>query len=373
MSEAALDYVKACPHSNVRGATRKLFEAIARAIPEGHTTTRVIDMDELAEYARIHRGTVVRRLPRLIDIGEIAVLDGGQGSHYARYTMVHLEGIAPAASAELPIIRRVSPRRAPAASSQTPTLFDRPTEHEGSSKRSITSDHKLVWRVITTITSWLLKTITSDHKSSKTITSHEDPAKRSITSDHNDHKLALPLGVDGTRARDVHTFKNVHTHAPPSDEPTKAENTKPPPCRWAGTVHAWCGGRVHVPMELHREFLRKHGRQPHETDADVEATLIAFYERRSATIPIGLRIAVNDFKFWRDAYAEEFPSEASTNRGRPANPRAEPPADLYRLAAAQRHHRRGGGCPHDTMCETTTACIARMVADGRAEREQQTG
>ena len=155
------------------------------------------------------------------------------------------------------------------------------------------------------------------------------------------------LDVDDARARDVRThLKEVHTHAPPAAEPSPPRRA----CRLTGTVHAWCDGRVHVPLVLHQDFIRKHGRLEGERDVDVEAKLFAFYAKRDATLPPGQSISENDFQFWRRAYAEEF-------GGTPLRER--------RATARGPDIRGGSRCPHETICDSTAACIARVIAEGR--------
>jgi hypothetical protein len=180
------------------------------------------------------------------------------------------------------------------------------------------------------------------------------PEERQINFDPFD-RSTLPLDVDDARTREyVHT-SNVHTHtAPPPNEPTTHGNPPPPPCRYAGTVHAWCAGRVHVPTALHREFLAKLGRSPGETNREQEARLLAFYAQTCADLAPDQPIGENDFKFWRRAFAGRFV-------------RAGP------IAVESRPDVWGTGCPHTPTCASTRECIDRRLADGRAEQRRRSG
>jgi len=121
MSDAALLYVRGCTHPTVKDGTRDLFEAIAHFVPEGETTTPFVGMPDLASQARRSLRTVVKRLPDLVAIGEVLVLDGGLGK-IARYQIVHLAGAPPIVAAALPLradLRSVERRARP-----RPTLPD---------------------------------------------------------------------------------------------------------------------------------------------------------------------------------------------------------------------------------------------------------
>ncbi len=345
MSDAAKTRVKACTHPQVKGATRKLFEAIADHIPEGHTTTPIMDMDNLAARARIHRRTVVTRLPRLIAIGEIRVLDGGQGSHYARYTMVHLDGEAPATNADLPLVGLVTPPRPRSkepSESATPTLFDDPAFDRSQVTKVRRNDRSQVitsWlaQVITTITSWLAAafdrsqvTKVRRNDRSQVITSTEGPTKRSITSDHK----SLPL--DGTYYLKERTTTTTARASPDTT------STKPPPCRWLGTVHAWCSGRFHMPMQLHVEIRNRLARRPGETTADLDAQLFARYADVIAGIPDEHDLPdEDDFTFWKRMLRPSAAERARSPSGESRPP--IPDNDLFARAAEERRQRYGGG------------------------------
>jgi hypothetical protein len=326
VSKAAEDYVDACAHPAVREAARTVFKAIACLIPEGQTTTPFTGMGDLASQARprLHRRTVVKRIQDLVAIGEIKVLDGGQGLK-ARYTIVHLDGEQPIMEAPLPLradLRPVADRqrsRRP-VDDLTPSLFDEPAvpiEREQPAKN--------LWRWITC---WRRVLVIFDHMWAPWRRVHVIFDHMSITGTPKhviqDHMLAPPLGVD-SRARDVHTFKNVHTHAAPSEEPPNAAEERPSPI--VHPWHAWCRPLVCVPKTLHEDWRRKHP----------EAWLFAFYARTYAATPVEqLRLVVDEFKFWRAALAAEFTPQASAN--------APPPApDLQARAIEERRQRQGSG------------------------------
>jgi hypothetical protein len=162
---------------------------------------------------------------------------------------------------------------------------------------------------------------------------------RSATSAH-------PLAVDDARARDVLLLKETTTTtAPLSDPPRPRAVESPPcgspPCRYFGTRHAYCAGRVHVPMDFHREERRKLPRLPGETDADLDARLFAKYAAVLAAIPEteDLRGYKNEFEFWK-AHLRAAQGEAPS-KARAPNPR-EIPVDLYQLAEEQARQRRQG-------------------------------
>jgi len=311
MSGTATRHVATCTHPRVRGAARRLFEVIADRVPEGHTTTPLIDLDELAAAAPLHRRTVISRLQVLVDIGEVQVIDGGQGRTGARYTLVHLDGERPPTVVPLPL--RADLRAVP------PPTTDVSIPDAIASVRQTTDEHpaKTItsWRVpvlVATSWRWLVLVITSCRRwavlvatSRKTITSWIQLVATSTP--------VYPLGV-ASRARDVHTLQKepVHTHGPPRDERPTVEDSKPPPAivhPW----HAWCG-RVCVPKQLHQAWLQKD---------HAETWLFAFYARTcAATTAEQARAAVDEFKFWRAALAAEVASPPSRARA----PTVSPPA-----------------------------------------------
>jgi len=160
-----------------------------------------------------------------------------------------------------------------------------------------------------------------------------------------DHKLALPHDVDDARARAVRkSDSEVHTHTAPQHP-------------W----HAWCEGLVHVPKVLHEEFIRKLPRLPGDTDADVAATLIAFYVSTSAALPPDAEIADDDFKFWRRAFASTW----ATTRGSRHDDTGETRFTRQELEDAKIIRTRAyNGCPHDPRCATFADCI-RAIALAR--------
>src|SRR4051794_22933252 len=109
MSGAAHDCVRACTHPQGKGPTRALFDAIAHFVPEGETTTPFIAMrKDLAAQARLDRRTVVTHLGILVEIGEVKVIDGGQGRP-ARYQIVRLDGAQPITAVPLPLRADLQP------------------------------------------------------------------------------------------------------------------------------------------------------------------------------------------------------------------------------------------------------------------------
>lgn len=147
-----MDYVKALIHPDVTDVARAILDAIARLIPEGETTTLLIRMQVIADLARVHRRTVWEWMPVLVEMGEVQVVDGGQGRQ-ARYTLVHVAGAPPVTAAPLPLVG-ATPRRKPIRQpdTSTPDLFGPPLVRSESEELVITR--------ITRITSWARRSIT---------------------------------------------------------------------------------------------------------------------------------------------------------------------------------------------------------------------
>jgi hypothetical protein len=324
VSTAAEQYVQACTHPKVRGATRALLQAIAQLVPDGYTTTAAIGMDDLAAAAGLHRRTVLSRLEVLVTIGQVRVIDGGQG-RVARYMMVELDGARPLLNVPLPLradLQAVPPRVSSVeVDSDAAELVI--TSCSAAPELVITS----WWRHVLVITSTFLKGFLTP----VLVITSWGCRQLVITSTF----FIRPLG-NAPRARDVHTLKNVHTHThgaaprntgPPASEPP-GDPTPPPIVHpW----HAWCGPLVCVPNKLHEDWRRKHP----------EAWLFAFYARTHAATPVErLRLVVDEFKFWRTALAAEFTPQAT---GAAPNARAAPSADLYARAAEERRRRQGSG------------------------------
>jgi len=172
------------------------------------------------------------------------------------------------------------------------------------------------------------------------------------------------LPLSGTRARATYNNLRTTTSAPVvAAEP----QSRPPPCRWHGRSHAWCDGRVHVPMSFHLEERRKLARLPGQTDADLDAELFALYAAVLAGIPDSTPITDrNEFVFWKRVLR-------GTPTGRSWIPfRRSPPA----RASPARHEGVPSGtgrCPHDPRCASFTACRDRILTQAREERERRSG
>jgi hypothetical protein len=306
VSSQAEQHVKACTHPKVKGGARALLEAIARSIPEGQTATPSVTLDELAAGYSVKTASRARELLEAERV--IKVHDGGQGK-VARYEILGLTGERPIMAAPLPLVGRAKPPEA--------------------KKPRITSD---ILSDVLPFTSDILSEVPRTFCPKWLV--YFGHFVRSWWN------AALRL-ADVSRARAVRNTKyNTHTQiAPPAASPP----TKWPRCPQTGTVHAWCDGLVHVPMQLHRDFVRKHGRAVGQTDADIEAELFAFYTRRSAGLNPRDKIRENDFQFWRRCRNEEWPpvSSAAPTRSR-ASPRGEIPYDLYERGIEDERRRRGG-------------------------------
>jgi len=351
MSDDALKLVRACTHPQVKRSVRDLFEAIAALVPEGQTTTPPLTVPELAAHAQ-HSGRTAQDCRDVLEaIGAIKVHDGGRGK-VARYEILNLDGARPPVAAALPLradLREVKPRR---------TKEERSTSDLFSDVEDPTSE------IISDVPEVRAYDIGNFFRRWWSYVGNffrrwRDRTKEQRSTSEISSDVALPLDVDGTRARDVHTFKNVHTHAAPRDGPTKPEAVRPPPCRWFGRSHAWCDGRVHVPMELHHELVRKVGASVTATEADT--MLRAFYARECAAVPPEALIGENDFVFWRRRFTAAFGTPATAPRA-PTPPPRRPTFGAGNVA-----------CPHDPMCRTIGDCSERIVREARAAREEQTG
>jgi hypothetical protein len=208
MSAAALTYVEEWSHGcldpRVMRSARTLMRVIAQRIPEGETTTPLIGMDALADLGRVHRRTVVSQLQLLADLGEIQVIDGGQG-RVARYALVHLNGARPITAAPLPLIGAAAPPRA--AKPRIPPSPSSPTLFDLAAPATSPGDQRAI-NLCNQITSWLrrrlqpvisrLVLVISDHKLAEApvqpvISDHKFPSIERSDSEKpviSDHKLA---------------------------------------------------------------------------------------------------------------------------------------------------------------------------------------
>ncbi len=377
MSDAAKQRVAACTHPSVKDGVRKVFEAIAHFVPEGQTTTPIMKMDDLAVEAHVHRITVWRKVGDLVDLGEVEVLDRAPGRQ-ARYRIVHLDGPPPIADVPLPLradLRSVpKPRRPSPTEPPIPGLLDDPAGegedpainllHEPVAAVATRRPHllQLLQRPVAAVARWWVNLLHLLHVNLLHLLQRRKFSDQPVA-----RKPVAPVAGQGVdvdpRARDVHTFKEVHTHAATAAEP--AEPSHPPPRRVVHAWHAWCDGRVHVPKGLHADFLRWHGRRPGETDETVTAELVAFYARTCAELPSGQRTG-NEFTFWNRAYAKAFTPVAEA--------RAGPVAVGWRPSSqAPRDGVTGSNCPHEPRCARTPDCVARTIAEARGERREQSG
>lgn len=123
--------------------------------------------------------------------------------------------------------------------------------------------------------------------------------------------------------------------------------TPPPRCAHPNT-HAWCEGRVHVPKDLHFEFLDKLGTQPGESPAAKAGRLIAFYAATMRHLSPAATIG-DSYAFWKAAYGAWVSHEGQ---------RAATAAAITQQTQTY---------------ERTTAYIARVIAEGKAARERKSG
>jgi hypothetical protein len=310
LSGAAEEAVKAFTHPEVKGSARALLEKLAAQIPEGQTMTAPIALEEFVAMTGYSDKSTRDARDVLVRAGVVRVVGGGQGRR-ASYELLLLSG-----AGMDPVLPLIGPAKPPRPSSQqkpsaTPDLFSLPAREEIRANNIGNFYRSTMFNIGSLYRSWCVY-FGSFYRSC-------------VLNIGNFYRSSLPQGV-ASRARDVHTFKELHTHTPPTAEPI--EHAKPPPCRWRGTVHEWCG-RVCVPKGLHQEFLRK-GHTP--------AWLLAFYERTCAAIPIDERITVDDYKFWRAALKAALEKTAAgTHTETPYTcPHTDPPCEQPNWRCRQR-------------------------------------
>lgn len=303
MSDAALKYVAAFTHPLVTDVARDLLEAIARLIPEGQDATPPVGNGGLATHAHVHRRTVCRRLPLLVELQVVRIVDGGNGRP-ARFALVHLAP-APLTNAALPLradLQPVPKRPQPRRDTATADLFAEkpPPVRSPSEGRGILAR---ILATVTGVTGWPITGVTgvigvrsNDEKPVTPVIAVRSDGEQPVppVTGH-----ALPLDVAGTRARAVQQpYEDTTTAAPLTAVPPPRRPEKP--CRWTGGAHAWCVGRRHVPMGFHLEERRKLGRAPGETDADLDRRLFARYAAIMAAIPETQDLPdETEFTFWK--------------------------------------------------------------------------
>lgn len=121
----------------------------------------------------------------------------------------------------------------------------------------------------------------------------------------------------------THTAR-AREDAPPEPELQILGAVPPARCRHPH-AHAWCEGRVHVPRDLHFEFLDKLGTRPGESPAAKAGRLVAFYA--DTMHHLSPEASIGDaYAFWKAAYH----AWVSTDQARAAGsrPRAVSPEEL---------------------------------------------
>jgi hypothetical protein len=361
MSAAAEELAKACTHPKVKGSRRALLDTIAKLIPEAQTMTPPITLEELARLAGYYEMTFRQARDFLVTVGVLRIVGGGRGRP-ASYELLALPGAGDDPS--LPLIG-ATPRRSRATPG--PDLFDPPRSDQfadavrgddiGTKYRTPRSEFGRKYRTTR-------DQFGTFYRTCRRIVSEFGTFYRTrVTNVGRKYRTAHQVvDVDDARARDVQQLKTTTTTAPPANA---HERRKPdrPRCRWHGTVHAWCEGRVHVPLDFHLEERRKLPRLAGETDEDLDAKLFARYARECAEVSDDDDLTgQTEFTFWKRRLRSAPAATAAPDQPRAS--RRQPRNEL----------RIGGAvCGHEPRCESTKACLERILADGRAERERKSG
>jgi hypothetical protein len=176
--------------------------------------------------------------------------------------------------------------------------------------------------------------------------------------EQQDPDLMLKMSSQFSLTRSI--SQRTHTARAREDAPTQPELAPlvgaVPPARCDHPhAHAWCAGRVHVPRDLHFEFLDKLGTRAGEPPSVKAGRLVAFYADTMAHLPPEADIG-DSYAFWKAAY-HAWVTNGARRRGE--SRRVDIPC--------------GSTCAHDPPCARRTDCIARTIREGRAARQQQTG
>jgi hypothetical protein len=141
----------------------------------------------------------------------------------------------------------------------------------------------------------------------------------------------------------------VQTHTPRAREAPALPlvGPVPPPRCPHPHAHAWCEGRVHVPRNLHFEFLDRLDTRPGESTAQKAGRLVAFYADAMRRLP-ATQAVPDPYLFWKAAYVAWVTAAAAV-------------AAPIRACRGQ----------HDPPCARDYLCIERTIAEGRAARERR--
>lgn len=187
-----------------------------------------------------------------------------------------------------------------------------------------------------------------------------DPPKSDA---QNEQQGSRSVAQNEQPTSDQDLVPDVRTHTPRAREDAPAfdaqnEQQIDPPLPLVGQTppsrclhphaHAWCEGRVHVPRDLHFEFLDKLGTQPGESPAAKAGRLIAFYAATMRHLSPAASIG-DSYAFWKAAFHAWVDHTGQ---------RAAAAATIVEQTLNR---------------ERITDRIARIVAEGRAEREKKTG
>lgn len=349
MSAAAEHFVQTCTHPQVKGSVRDLLRTIAVRIPEGQTTTPLMTLQELAAGAQRTERTARTYCDRLEALQLLKVHDGGRGRKEARYELLTIEGVRPSEAVPLPLRAHLREAARRAADPRTPDLFTVAVPERSESFSDVAPKVGRFFRRWLAVWSEVGKFF-----------------RRWLERSESFADLFLPQGVDVT------------------DRATTYVRTKKDPDPEKDLV-AVVGARAREPADEFLEwFERTYPRFHHDAvcliHRDKDRALVRELLTRPRTNVAHLQAmtvllwslttdgVVKSDRWWiteRVAVRDVFVLHRKANfLDLEVRRRREAPAAASGL---------GWTCSHDPPCERNTDCIARTVAENRAERPERFG
>jgi len=206
----------------------------------------------------------------------------------------------------------------------------------------------------------------------ETVEAHNEP-QREFGAQNEPQDLAFEAQNEPPTSDPDLYLENTHTTRAREDAQPELQPLvgAVPPAKCAHPhAHAWCHGRVHVPRDLHFEFLDQLGTRPGESPTQKAGRLVAFYADEMARLPADANVP-DRYAFWKTAFKLWVGSPAGAQR-------SQPPRDEFtnRELEQARHLREHvyNGCPHQPRCtEGYAACVRAIAAHLKYGRQEQTG